>query len=302
MSTLSALTQKVFVGLQYALPKQCLSRAVGWLADNDMPWLKNFLIRRFIDHFNVDMSEAAQPDYTLYRNFNSFFTRPLAEGLRPICKEAVASPADGSVSQIGSVAAGRIFQAKGQAYTTLELLGGDHQLAQLFDDGLFATIYLAPRNYHRVHMPVAGKLRRSIYVPGDLFSVNAVTTENVPRLFARNERLVSIFETEYGEMALVLVGAMIVAGIDTVWSGRVTPRLRRIEDADYSEPTPVIELAKAAEMGRFILGSTVVVLFRNSSGLAWKRQAGDVLRMGEALADVSSAPSKAEGAAVPIID
>jgi phosphatidylserine decarboxylase len=275
---------KLFIALQYVVPQHLLSRVVGLLAENETPWLKNFLIEKFIRQFGVNMNEAAQPDYKLYHNFNSFFTRELAAGMRSICAEGIACPADGQISQLGNIEYGRIFQAKGQSYTALELLGGDAELAQQFDDGLFATIYLSPRDYHRVHMPVAGKLLRSIYVPGDLFSVNTTTAENVPRLFSRNERLVAIFETQYGEMAVVLVGAMIVAGIETVWAGQVAPRQRKIDVQDFVAPLNQVTLDKGAEMGRFKLGSTAVVLFRKDSGLQWQAAAGDAVRMGQQLA------------------
>ena len=188
------------------------------------------------------------------------------------------------MSQLGKIEHGRIFQAKGQSYSALELLGGDAELAAQFDDGLFATIYLSPRDYHRVHMPAAGKLLRTVYVPGDLFSVNTTTAENVPRLFARNERLVAIFATEYGEMAVVLVGALIVAGIETVWSGQVAPRQRKIDVQDFVAPPAPVQLDKGAEMGRFKLGSTAIVLFRKDCGLQWQAEAGDAVRMGQLLA------------------
>ncbi len=275
---------KFFIALQYVVPQHILSRLVGMLAENETPWLKNFLIENFIRQFRVNMNEAAQPDYKLYHNFNSFFTRELAEGVRPVSANGVACPADGQISQSGSIEYGRIFQAKGQSYTALELLGGDVELAQKFDDGLFATIYLSPRDYHRVHMPAAGKLLRSVYVPGDLFSVNTATAENVPRLFSRNERLVAIFDTQYGEMAVVLVGAMIVAGIETVWSGQVAPRQRKIEVQDFVSLPGQVQLDKGAEMGRFKLGSTAIVLFRKDCGLQWQAAAGDVVRMGQLLA------------------
>lgn len=275
---------KLFIALQYIAPQHLLSRIVGLLAENETPWLKNFLIIKFISQFRVNMNEAAQPDYKLYHNFNSFFTRELAEGVRNICAEGIACPADGQISQLGNIEYGRIFQAKGQSYTALELLGGDVELAQKFDDGLFATVYLSPRDYHRVHMPAAGKLLRSVYVPGDLFSVNTTTAENVPRLFSRNERLVAVFDTQYGEMAVVLVGAMIVAGIETVWSGQVAPRQKKIDVQDFvSLPDPV-QLDKGAEMGRFKLGSTAIVLFRKDCGLQWQAAAGDPVQMGQLLA------------------
>ncbi len=281
----ASFSNKVFVVLQYLLPQHLLSRAVGWLAENETPWLKNFLIEKFIRQFGVNMNEAAEPDYKRYRSFNQFFTRALADGARLICDDDVCCPADGQVSQAGIIEHGRIFQAKGHSFTVQELLGGDEQLAALFDGGLFATVYLSPRDYHRVHMPVAGRLLRSIYIPGDLFSVNTTTAENVPNLFARNERLVAIFDTEYGEMAVVLVGAMIVAGIETVWAGQVAPRLRKIETQDFVNAPAPVHLKKGEEMGRFKLGSTAIVLFRKSSDLEWEVKAGDAVKMGQEFAD-----------------
>lgn len=285
----ATMLDKLFIGMQYLLPQHLLSRAAGWLAECEIPAVKNFLIEHFIRRFKVNMNEAAQPDFKLYRNFNSFFTRPLVEGLRPITDGAVACPADGAVSQAGTIASGRIFQAKGQTYTTLELLGGDRALAARFDDGLFATIYLSPKDYHRVHMPVDGTLLRSTYIPGDLFSVNTVTADNVPRVFSRNERLVCIFDTPHGEMALVLVGALIVAGIETVWSGQVAPRPRTIETTEYTQPPAVVALDKGAEMGRFKLGSTAIILFPKSSNLQWTIHAGDAVKMGQGIAETGSA-------------
>jgi len=276
---------KVFVVMQYLLPQHWLSRLVGFLAENKTPWLKNFLIEQFIRRFGVNMNEAAESDYKRYQNFNHFFTRALASGVRPICTEGVCCPADGQVSQAGDIKHGRIFQAKGHSFSTAELLGGDEQLAALFDEGLFATVYLSPRDYHRVHMPVAGRLLRSMYIPGDLFSVNTTTAENVPNLFARNERLVAVFETEVGEMVVVLVGAMIVAGIETVWSGQVAPRVRKIEVQDFFNAPEPVYLKKGDEMGRFKLGSTAIVLFRKSSNLKWEIEAGEAVKMGQEFAD-----------------
>jgi phosphatidylserine decarboxylase len=280
----ATLKDKCFIALQYVLPQHLLSRVVGLLASNETPWLKNFLIEKFIRRFNVNMNEAKQKDYRQYHSFNHFFTRELAEGERPICDDGIACPADGQVSQIGRIEHGRIFQAKDQSFSAEELLGGDDDLAELFDDGFFATVYLSPRDYHRVHMPVKGKLLRTLYIPGDLFSVNATTADNVPRLFARNERLVAIFDTEYGEMAVVLVGAMIVAGIETVWAGQVAPRLRKIEVQDFVRAPESVTLDKGEEMGRFKLGSTAIILFRKKAKLQWQAAAGDAVKMGQALA------------------
>ncbi|CAA0081809.1 Phosphatidylserine decarboxylase proenzyme [Zhongshania aliphaticivorans] len=252
-----------FIILQFLLPQHALSRLVGKLAETDIPWLKDVLISRFIKQYNVDMDEAADSDPRNYRNFNAFFTRALKEGARPICEEsnAIACPADGAISQIGNITDGRIFQAKGQDYSLLSLLGGDREAAALFNEGSFATIYLSPRDYHRVHMPLAGTLRTMSYIPGALFSVNTATAENVQGLFARNERAVCLFDTEAGPMAVILVGAMIVAGIETVWDGQIAPPPKGIKTTDYRQEPRDIQLEKGAEMGRFKLGSTAIVLF-----------------------------------------
>jgi phosphatidylserine decarboxylase len=274
----------LFIVLQYLIPQHLLSRLVGTLAASEIRWIKNPFINWFRQRYGVDMSEAADSEPTNYPSFNAFFTRALKPGSRPIdsSPNAVISPADGAISQLGAIAGNQIFQAKGQSYTTTELLGGDDKLAALFTDGAFATVYLSPRDYHRVHMPVAGKLLRTIYVPGDLFSVNQVTAAHVPKLFARNERLVCIFETEFGPMALVLVGAMIVAGIETVWAGQVAPPPRGIVITRYDRAPREVALEKGAEMGRFKLGSTAILLFPKSK-LSWRSDlaAGTPLRMGE---------------------
>lgn len=275
----------LFILFQYLVPQHLLSRLVGKLAECRTPWLKNLLIKRFIEHYDVNMAEAADPDYENYPHFNAFFTRPLKEGARDICEEGIASPADGAISQLGDIVDGRIFQAKGQSYTAQELLGGDAALAAPFAGGKFATIYLSPKDYHRVHMPTAGTLRHGIYVPGDLFSVNNATADNVPRLFSRNERYVAIFDTQYGPMAMVLVGAMIVAGIETVWGGQVAPIKRTLQRTDYPCHIDTQQLAKGDEMGRFKLGSTVVLLF-GKDALEWAEDLSHArpLRMGERIA------------------
>jgi phosphatidylserine decarboxylase len=269
-----------FIALQYLLPHHALSRLVGRLANSETAWLKNTFITWFKQRYRVDMSEALEQNPTSYRNFNAFFTRALRADARPIDNTDIVNPADGAISQIGDIEAGRIFQAKGQSFSARELLGGDAQMAALFDGGCFATIYLSPRDYHRVHMPCAGTLRQTLYVPGRLFSVNQLTASNVPRLFARNERLVCLFDTEYGPMAMVLVGAMIVAGIETVWAGQVAPPPTVPNNAQSS----VVELAKGAEMGRFKLGSTVILLF-GQNAMQWQTtlRSGLPVRMGQAL-------------------
>lgn len=279
------MNDKLFAALQYLTPQHSLSRAAGWLGRCRISWVKNTFIEWFIKRYQVDMSEPLEENPRAYACFNDFFTRPLKPNARPICPEAnaVVCPADGFVSQLGTIEAGRIFQAKGHMYSTLELLGGDEELARQFDDGQFATIYLSPSHYHRVHMPYKGRLQRMVAVPGDLFSVNTATASQVPRLFARNERAVTIFDTDAGPMAVVLVGAMIVAGIETVWAGDVTPFKREIRTSAYTTQQQ-IELATGEEMGRFKLGSTAVVLFPKGK-VEWDShyQAGSATLMGERL-------------------
>jgi phosphatidylserine decarboxylase len=278
--------EKFFILLQAMAPQHLLSRFTGFLADLEGPvWLKDWVIARFIRAFGVDMSEAQQEDHTAYASFNAFFTRPLREGVRPLASADVLCPADGAVSQLGEITDGRLLQAKGRYFSAIELLGGDTGRAAQYAGGEFVTIYLSPKDYHRVHMPVAGRLRAATYVPGQLFSVNGVTAENVDRLFTRNERLVCHFDTEFGPMAMVLVGAMIVAGIETAWSGRVAPPPRRPVTVDYAELPEPVALDKGEEMGRFLLGSTVILLFPEGT-VSWHEQygPGSVTRMGEALA------------------
>lgn len=274
--------QKLFIASQYLAPQHLLSRCVGRLAASETPWLKKAFINWFIRRYNVDMSEALNPDPASYPSFNAFFTRALRDGARPLDggADAVVCPADGVVSQAGRIEGGRILQAKGQWYSALELVGGDARVAAAFDDGAFATIYLSPRDYHRVHMPIGGQLRRTLYVPGDLFSVNQTTADNVPRLFARNERLVCLFDTACGPVAVILVGAMIVAAIETVWAGQVAPATRGKVHSEL--PAAPVQLDTGAEMGRFKLGSTVVVLF-GKDAVTWDAAltAGNMVRMGQ---------------------
>lgn len=268
----------LFIALQYIVPQHLLSRAVGWLAETEWSMLKNLLIRAFISQYKVNMSEAARAKPEDYRNFNDFFTRELKGDARPFADATgwILQPADGAVSQIGPIESGKIFQAKGQHYSAAELLDSDAWAAD-FHDGDFATIYLSPKDYHRIHMPIAGTLTGVRYVPGDLFSVNQVTAENVPSLFARNERLVCMFDTEHGKMALVMVGAMIVAGIETVWGEKM--------DATATMPAETIEFAAGDELGRFYLGSTVILLFEPEQ-IEWLEglAEGAPVTMGEALA------------------
>lgn len=258
------MKDRLFIISQYLLPHHLLSRLAGCVAECRSRWFKDAFTRWFAKRYDVDMSLAEVEDLSAYENFNAFFTRALKPDARPLdpTPGAVLCPADGAISQLGTIEHGRIFQAKGHSFSVLELLGGDPANAAPFMGGKFATIYLSPRDYHRVHMPLAGTLREMIYVPGRIFSVNQTTAENVPELFARNERVVCIFDTERGPMAMVLVGAMIVASIETVWAGLVTPPKRELKTFRYDEAARApIHLEKGAEMGRFKLGSTVVMLF-----------------------------------------
>ncbi|WP_313695574.1 archaetidylserine decarboxylase [Achromobacter mucicolens] len=282
------IKDQLFLASQYLAPHHLVSRFFGYASDCREPAVKNWMISRFVRKYGVNMSEALQEDPLAYDCFNDFFTRALKDGARPLDEEpgAVVCPADGAISQMGAIEQGRIFQAKGHSYGLADLLGGDTERAAPFQGGQFATIYLSPKDYHRVHMPVAGTLREMIHVPGRLFSVNPLTARNVPRLFARNERVVCIFDTEHGPMAVVLVGAMIVASIETVWAGLVTPYKRRIKSVRYDAAARApIHLEKGAEMGRFKLGSTAIVLF-GPDKIRW----GDTpsvlgpVRMGELLA------------------
>jgi len=255
------LGQRLFVALQYALPQHLLSGLVFHLTRLRLGPLSRLAIRIFIKAFRVDMREASAQDPRAYPSFNAFFTRALRAGVRPLDPrpEAVLSPVDGIVSQLGIISGGRVLQAKGRDFSVAELLGGDVRLAADFDGGAFATLYLSPRDYHRIHMPLDGRLRETILVPGRLFSVNPTTAAAVPRLFARNERLVCLFDTELGPAALVLVGAIFVGSIETVWSGLVTPpRARALARTRANAGMPVLQ--RGTEMGRFNMGSTVILL------------------------------------------
>lgn len=278
----------LFVILQKLVPQHLLSRVVGRVAESGS--LKKPFIRWFVTRYSVDMSDAQEQDPLAYENFNSFFTRALKAGARPLAEGIndalpVLCPADGAISQLGEITEHGLLQAKGRYYTVADLLASDHDAAD-FDGGSFATVYLSPKDYHRVHMPVAGKLTKMSYAPGDLYSVNQQTAEGVPNLFARNERLVCLFDTELGPMAIVLVGAMIVAGIETVWAGRVCPGRDRheVQITQYDATVPAIELAAGAEIGRFYLGSTAIVLFGHAAvELNGKLAAESPVRMGQLL-------------------
>jgi len=282
---LKTLPEFLFSRLQYILPQHALSRLMHRLTRCENRAWKNAFIKTIVRLYRVDVDEAREPDLAAYPSFNAFFTRALRPDARPLCpdRDALLCPADGAVSQIGDIAAGRILQAKGKHYSAEELLGGDAERAKPFANGKFATIYLSPRDYHRLHMPLAGTLKEMVHVPGRLFSVNAATADNVPNLFARNERVAAIFDTEAGPMALVLVGAIFVASIETVWHGEVTPPAgTQVRTWNYSGDVPV--LAQGEEMGRFNMGSTIIVLFGDNA-VAWEAglKAGDAVRMGQKL-------------------
>ncbi|MEX2961893.1 archaetidylserine decarboxylase [Microbulbifer sp. TYP-18] len=279
---------KLFCSLQYLTPQRALSRAAGVLAETRLKWIKDPFTRWFVQKYDVNMEEALEQDCTAYGTFNDFFTRALKPEARPIAggEDTLVCPADGSISQLGEIHNGRIFQAKGRDYSLLELVGGDPETAARFTGGSFATVYLSPKDYHRVHMPLAGRLQAMVHVPGQLFSVNTTTAENVPRLFARNERVVCLFDTSAGPMAVILVGAMIVASIETVWAGLVTPYRRRIRTTHYGQKDQV-RLERGEELGRFRLGSTVILLL-GADRVRWLEalQAESPVRMGQAFGEL----------------
>jgi len=275
---------------QYLLPKHLLTFLAGKLAEAKMGKFTTFLITQFIKKFKIDMSEAKHSDPAYFDTFNNFFTRELKEGLRPIVEgdNNLATPVDGCVSQQGDIKEGRIFQAKGHVFSLRELVGGRDDVAAPFDDGIFSTVYLAPKDYHRIHMPIAGKLEKMIFIPGDLFSVNPLTAQNVPNLFARNERAVAIFSTAIGPMAMVLVGATIVGSIETVWEGTLkAQKNKELQYWDYKDQD--IHLEKGAEMGRFKLGSTIVALFpKDTIEFSEALAPSSVTRLGELFATIKS--------------
>ena len=269
--------------LQYLLPKQALTALAGKFASAKAGALTTSVIRWFVRKYRVDMNEAAESDVTRYSSFNEFFTRALKPGVRPIAGASLVCPVDGAISQCGPLDDDRIVQAKGYAYTTTALVGGDASLAAQFADGHFATIYLSPRDYHRIHMPCDGQLTRMIYVPGALFSVNPTTAQHVPNLFAINERVVCVFENAEGPFVMVLVGATIVGSMATVWHGVVNAARTGVM-REWRYDRGAVSLAQGAEMGRFLLGSTVVMLFPKGS-VEFPRdwQPGRVVRMGEGM-------------------
>jgi phosphatidylserine decarboxylase len=272
----------------YLLPHHALSRIMHVITRSKIGWWKTYFTRWFVKKFDVDMSLAQEPNLDSYPSFNAFFTRALREDARPIVADEnlLASPVDGAISQLGEIKDGRIFQAKGRDYTLLELLGGDVQKARLFDDGSFATIYLSPRDYHRIHIPIDGKLTAMVHIPGRLFSVSPATARAVPRLFARNERVIAYFDTETGPMAMVMVGAIFVASIETVWAGEVTPPAgEKIRHWKYDGEDSAHQFSKGDEIARFNMGSTVIML-HGKDRIEWLENlhATDSVQMGQAIA------------------
>lgn len=289
------LSDSAKVKLQYYLPKHLISRLVGKLAAAKLGFVTTSLIKLFVKQYKVDMSEAAESNPAKYTTFNDFFTRALKNDIRPICDEenALVFPVDGAISQMGPIDQDRIFQAKGHNYTVKDLVGGDAELADTFQDGDFMTIYLSPRDYHRIHMPMDATLERMIYVPGDLFSVNPLTAENVPGLFARNERVVAIFNTAQGKLAMVLVGATIVASIETTWAGTVSPPAGKVVRSwEYADQDAIsLKFNAGDEMGRFKLGSTVVMCFEKNMVDLEQLETGATTRLGERCGTITSVSS-----------
>lgn len=279
---------RLFVLMQYLLPQHLISRLVGVLAHSSIPAIKDPFIRTFIKHFKVNMDEAERQHASEFNSFNDFFTRSLKADARLIDHHPkhLACPVDGAISQLGKIEGDHLFQAKGHEFSLTSLLGGNSELASTFIDGDFATIYLAPKDYHRIHMPCDGTLTHMVHVPGQLFSVNQATAAKVPGLFARNERVVAIFDTEFGPMAMVLVGAMIVASIETVWAGLVCPKGKAVSQFNYTNQDPIL-LKKGEEMGRFKLGSTVVMCLPKGVS-QWPKElsAGTTTRLGQMLAEL----------------
>jgi phosphatidylserine decarboxylase len=281
------MSDRLAVLPQYLMPKQLLTILAGKLASARAGALTTSIIRWFVGRYGVNMAEAANPDIASYPSFNEFFTRPLKAGARPLAQACLICPVDGAISQCGPIVRDQIFQAKGHSYSTTALVGGDAELGRRFENGSFACLYLSPKDYHRIHMPCAGQLVRMIHVPGELFSVNPTTARGVPGLFARNERVVCVFESERGPFVLVLVGATIVGSMATTWHGVVNPpRPGQIRDWRYEELD--IRLNQGDEMGRFLLGSTVVMLFPAAPEVrfnpAWVP--GGAIRMGEMMGEM----------------
>ena len=282
------MSDRLAVLPQYFFPKQALTRFAGWVSSRERGWVTTEIIRRFVLKYQVNMDEALQPDIAGYATFNDFFTRALKPGARPIADADLVSPVDGAISQFGVIAHDQILQAKGHNYSITAAVGGDAALAAQYEHGSFATLYLSPRDYHRIHMPLGGRLTRMTYVPGELFSVNPITARGVPGLFARNERVVCVFESARGPFVLILVGATIVGSMATVWHGVINrSRGKAVRTWTYPhQGEPEVVLKKGDEMGRFLLGSTVVMLFPKGQ-LNFNREwvPGRSIRLGEAMAN-----------------
>lgn len=286
-----SIKESLTTTLQYILPHHALSKLMSLFTHCQHKIWKNLMINNIIKFYKVNMTEAREQDINAYPSFNHFFTRELKKGARVIVQESkgIVSPADGAVSQAGLITEGDIFQAKGKSFTVTDLLGGDESRATPFNEGLFSTIYLSPKDYHRLHMPISGTLLEMIHIPGRLFSVNAATANSVPALFARNERVVCLFATAQGTMALILVGAIFVSSIETVWHGVVTPPITsEVQRWKYSSINAPV-LAKGAEMGRFNMGSTIIVLFEEDR-ITWDPEsvAGTNLQVGELIAQTKN--------------
>ncbi|MBL4744241.1 MAG: phosphatidylserine decarboxylase [Cycloclasticus sp.] len=278
---------KLFILLQHILPQHGLSAMMHKLARCKTPWVKRFIINTIIKQFGVNMSEAAEPNPDAYETFNAFFTRELRDDARPLerGRTTISCPVDGAISQIGTIENGEVFQAKGKSFNLSALLGND-ALSSEFEDGQFTTIYLSPKDYHRIHFPVGGTLKKMVHVPGDLFSVNPTTVAAIDELFARNERVIAFFDTPAGPMAMVMVGAIFVSSIETVWYGEVTPpRHNQIRSWVYNDKK--LKFKKNDEMARFNMGSTIVLLYGKDK-IAWAEElaAGDAVQLGQVIAKI----------------
>ena len=287
----ATIKDKAFALVQRCLPHHFLSSIMYKITRIETKWFKDFFITKFIKIYNVDMAQAQNSDPTSFKCFNEFFTRPLKPEVRPIAdgSNTIISPVDGTVSEVGKITNGQIFQAKGKSYSLETLVGGSPERAQFYKDGYFATLYLSPRDYHRIHMPIAGRIREMVHVPGRLFSVSPSTARSVNRLFARNERVVAGYSTEAGPMAMILVGAIFVSSMETVWAGTITPpRGKNLRQWSYDTKEPM-NFDKADEMGRFNMGSTVILLFPENS-IHWedKLVSGTKIQMGEKIGEIVS--------------
>ena len=282
------MRKSAFILMQYILPQHLLSALMHKIARCKASWFKNFLTTQFIKLFNVNMSEAAEPDPEQYEHFNAFFTRHLKNDARPLddVENNLASPVDGTVSQLGQITNSQVFQAKGKHFNLAALLGSDTMTAD-FEDGSFNTIYLSPKDYHRIHFPTDGKLKKMVHIPGDLFSVNQTTVEAVDELFARNERVVAFFDTPAGPMAMVMVGAIFVSSIETVWHGEVTPpRHNQVRRWTYEDSA--LSFNKHDEMAFFNMGSTVILLY-GKDAVSWEDEltAGQTVRRGQPIGHIN---------------